>query len=253
MRMTLKESGVFLAVILLGFVSSACAATGQALSQERTNELANLSIQEFLKQRFVDAVLPFGREKHVESDGSVTLDAQYTDVNTAQLYRPGIELRRFCRAQQGQWTVERVDFSRERYDREVERRRGHEKRFCADPQNAPSSADNDKQGMDVPTESAIQTRNFVTTPQGTFALTPGATVEQCIDAQEQSREYRMRDFPRSTPAEASAPEDVGGRFSCNQPPQAKYPGWSVTITPVDFEQGESGTLKANRLTLLISP
>ena len=107
--------------------------------------------------------------------------------------------------------------------------------------------------MDLPADSGIQTQTFITTPQGTFAVTPGATVEQCIDAQEQTREYRMRDFPRITQAEASAPQDVGGRFSCNQPPQAKYPGWSVTITPIDFEQGESGTLKANRLTLLISP
>ena len=114
MRMALKQSGVFLGAILLGVGPSGCAATRQALSQERTNELANLSIQDFLKQRFVDAVLTFGRETHVRSGGSVTLDAQYTDVNTAQLYRPGIELRRFCRAQQGRWTVERVDFGRQR-------------------------------------------------------------------------------------------------------------------------------------------
>jgi hypothetical protein len=218
------------------------------------NDLANLSIQQFVKERFVNAVLTFGKEQHIHADGSVTLDAQYTDVNTAQLYRPAIELRRFCRAQQGQWAVEHIDFGRERFESEVARRRVEEQQFCADPKNSTGPSLEGTQQADAPPgNTTLQSRTFITTAKGEFALTPGATIEQCTDAQEQTREHRMRNFQQITEAEAAVPPDVAGRFSCNQATQAKHPRWSVTITPIDFEQGESGTLKASRLTLLIAP
>lgn len=197
-----------------------CAATGKALSPEAAQEMAHLPIRAFLKERFVDAVhtLPTtDTSQFVMKDGSVRLEVMYTDVNMAQLDRPAIELERYCRAQGGKITRRAIDRAAERAAVQREQVENRDRIFCDE-------------------EAA----------RGT------ATVADCRAALARSHHL---DGPRETAAEAQeaiAPHDFG-RFSCTHPSGDKHPDWVVLIEAIDYEQGESGTLKANSLTLLISP
>jgi hypothetical protein len=206
--------------LLLVFGLSACAATGKSLSQEGANEMANLTIEAFLKARFVDAVYTLSvgeRDKHVNPDGSVLMDAQFTDVNLAQLHRPPVELSRFCEAQHGRLARTRIDRARDRAERDDQRQSVEDERFCK------------------------------------YERVRG-TESDCLAYMAQKRALTLyMAVPKAAEAAQGASPDDFGRFSCSHATPDKNPDWMVTIDGVDYEAGESGTLKANRLTLLISP
>jgi len=210
-------------IVLFGLGMLGCASTGKALSQDGAREMAGLSIRPFLKTRFVDAVhiLPVDKEKFVRADGSVILEALYTDVNMAQLHRPSTELVRFCHAQDGKVTRTDVDRAAERAAVEAQRNKADEERFCAD-----------------------------------VAASGQATLMDCRFAMARARAYEAIPMPRFTAAEAAqagSPGEDFGRFSCKHLAGSRHHDWDVVIEAIDFEPGESGTLKANSLTLLISP
>jgi hypothetical protein len=210
-------------MVLLAVGLVACASTGRPLSQESANELAGHSIRAFLKERFVEAVrtIKVGEETKVRLDGSVLLEALYTDVNMAQLHRPSIELARFCHAQQGK--ISRTDVNRpaERAAADAERRKVGEDQFCNE-----------------------------------FAARGEGTELDCRAAMVRFRSYEHVPLPRVFAAEAeqeALPREDFGHFSCRHAMSAKHPDWDVVVEGIDFDRGESGTLKANSLTLLIPP
>jgi hypothetical protein len=208
-------------VIALGLFG--CAATGKALSPEEAQDMSRLPIRVFLKERFVEAVysLPTtDTSKFVMNDGSVLMEALYTQENMAQLDRPAIELARYCEAQGGTIARKAIDRAAERAAVAEKLAEADEQRFCE--------------------EQAAQ---------GT------TTVAACRFAVARSRHTRDVALPRQTAAEAQqgvAAHDFG-EFSCSHPGTDGDPAWVVTIEAIDYEPGESGTLKANSLTLLISP
>jgi hypothetical protein len=202
---------------------AACAATGKPLSQDGVDKLAGYSIQAFLKERFVDAVrtIKIGEEKNVNADGSVLLEALYTDVNMAQLHRPSIELVRFCRAQGGRSSRTDVNRPAERAAAEALRKKADEERFCKE-----------------------------------VAERREATELDCRASMTRARAYEWVPLQKISAAEhvqQGLPADDFGRFSCRHQDPAKHPDWDVVVEAVAFEPGQSGTLKANSLTLLISP
>jgi hypothetical protein len=208
-------------VIALGLLG--CAATGKALSPEAAREMSHLPIRAFLKERFVEAVhnLPGAdTSKFVMKDGSVLMEALYTDVNMMQLDRPAIELERYCRAQGGTITRKTIDRASERSAVAAKLVQADEQRFCEE-------------------QAALGT---TTVPDCRFAMARAHHMEGVAPA-------------RQTAAEAQqdiAPHDFG-QFSCSHPHPLKHPDWVVVIEAIDYERGESGTLKSNSLMLLISP
>lgn len=233
-----------LVCILPMLCAGACAT--RAMSQDQANQLSNLKVKEFLKVRFADTETSgalqgvtsvgtkmdvfLGRKSkreadaemqevmpQVKPDGSVVLHGFYTDANQDQVLRPAIELRRFCQAQEGQFSAE-IE-SRNMVKDAYAQRDATDAEWCAQQ-------------------------------------TPAIPFADCATAVGVHHEQTDRENDRMGSDhgyQLAAKKGAFGKFSCAQNEKSKHESWAVVIKAVGLAPRQKGSLIGHDLTLVISP
>ena len=88
-------------ISLLGILAMLTGCATSTLSPSEAQDYASLNPSEFLAKRFNDL-------QSKQLDGHVVFVAYYTEMNDRQLYRPALEVSRYCQAQGGTPVLTRI-------------------------------------------------------------------------------------------------------------------------------------------------